>query len=380
MIDVSVMEKANEKVVSTFYDNFIYMLIYFGTLVYIYGYLEKSTRPENDITAMENQWMYLLFILFFSYFVIFLWSKGGSWKHRIFTFIIALFLLFYGIYYKSVATTNHSILSKSFILPYIFTILLFTLLTKVSTLRRYILDPLLSSVDTFNQVYEKLGGLLFSLYIIMIVYVIVFRQYNYNTPSSNTFQPLVLGPILVVSLFYFIAKFVIEMGMVKKYNMTNVMISLYLLFSIFVCFYIYTFIVSLQKLSKESPATLIEEKKREEAFEKAPFFEKYTSKYIVWVILGYLILLYWIRDIIQWGRGSAALYLFITIMLIYTSKVVVNTQSPAGGALSALYLVEWLLTTKLRWHSVSHLLDILFRGVEIRNKDAQRMPEMIVQG
>jgi hypothetical protein len=378
MIDVASIDKANTKIVSTFYSNFIYLLIYFGTLVYIYKYMENKTSKDNNLTAMENNFMYLLFILFISYFVVSLFTKGVTLKHRIFMVIIVGMLMIYGNHYKNVAFADKSILSSSFLMPYILIILLTPLFVYVNFFRKYTFDLVLPSVESFNTLYSEFSNILRSLYIVMIVYVIVYRQYNYNTPSSNTLQPLILGPIVVVSLFYFIAKFVTNIGMVKKYNITNVMISLYLIFSIFVCFYLYTFIMSLNQLAKENPETALARKREEEEFAKKPGIEKYISKYVIFVMIFCLLILYWIRDIVHWGRISALGYIFITIMLIYTSKVVAETKNGIGGFFSALYFVEWLLITKLRWNSVFHSLNIIFSGVEVTNRDVSTVPSLMV--
>lgn len=376
MIDVASIDRANTKIASSFYSNFIFLLIYFGTLVYIFKYMENKTSKDNNITAMENNFMYFIFILFMSYFIISLFTKGATFKHRIFMTILIAILIIFGIHYKNVAFGDNSILSKSFLLPYILIILILPLFVYLSFLRKYTFDLLLPSVEAFNNFYREFSGL-YSLYIIMIIYVIVYRQYNYNTPSSNTLQPLILGPIVILSLFYFIAKFVTQVGMVKKYNITNVMISLYLIFSIFVCFYLYTLITSIKQLATENPKVAFERKLAEEAFEKKPWIEKYIYKYIIFVMIACIFIIYWIRDIVHWGRLSALAYLFITIMLIYTSQVVAITKNGIGGFFSAVYFVEWLLVTKLRWNSVFHSLNIILSGVEVRNKDIHTVPSLV---
>ncbi len=373
------LEKSQQSIASTFYSNFLYLLIYFGTLVYIYKYMEKETSKDNRLTALENQFMYFIFIFFMVYFTLSLFTKGTTLRYRAFVLGIAILFIIFGIHYQNVAVENKSIFSKEFLLPYILIILICPLFVYIKAIRRFTLDPLSSSIESFNSLYESIGGFLTSLYMVMIVYVIVFRQYNYNTPSSNTFQPLVLGPIVVISLFYFIARFVSQIGMVKKYNMTNVMISLYLIFSIFVCFYLYTFILSLQQLSKENPETALKRREMEEQFAKTPGIEKYIQKYIIFIMIGSLLLLYWIRDIVHWDRISAFIYLFITIMFVYTSKIVATTKDGFGGFLSAVYFVEWLLITKLRWNSVLNVFNILFSGARITNKDVHTVPTLIVQ-
>ncbi len=380
MIDVASIDKANTKISSTFYSNFLYLLIYFGTLVYIYKYMEHKTSKDNNITAMENHFMYFIFIIFISYFIINLFTKGVTLKHRIFMIILIGILIIFGIHYKNVAFDNKSIFSSKFLLPYIWIIILFPILIYVNFIRKYTLDQILPSIESFNTLYREFSGILFSLYIVMVVYVIVYRQYNYNTPSSNTLQPLILGPIVVISLFYFIAKFVTNIGMIKKYNITNVMISLYLIFSIFVCFYLYTFIMSLNQLAKENPETALKRRREEEEFAKKPGIEKYISKYIIFVMIFCLFILYWIRDIVHWNRLSALGYIFITIMFIYTSKVVAETKNGIGGFFSTLYFVEWLLITKLRWNSVFNSLNIIFSGVEVTNKDVHTVPSLMVSG
>ncbi len=374
------IDKGNQKIASAFYSRFIFLLIYFGTLVYIYNYLKKNTSEDNNLTAMENNFMYFIFILFMTFFVISLFTKGTTFKHRLFVIIIAGFLIIFGLHYKNVAFDDLGILTKKFLTPYILLILLLPLLIYINVLRRYTFDQLLPSVESFNSVYDLMGGLLSSLYIVMIVYIIVYRQYNYNTPSSNALQPLILGPIVVISLFYFIAKFVIQIGMVKKYNVTNVMISLYLIFSIFVCFYLYTFIMSLNQLSKENPETSLARKRAEEEFAKTPGLEKYIYKYVILIMIMALFVLYWIRDLVHWGRLSAIAYLVITVLFIYTSKIVATTKDGIGGFFSALYFVEWLLITKLRWNSVLNVFNIIFKGIEVSNKDVRSVPTLVVEG
>ncbi len=97
-------------------------------------------------------------------------------------------------------------------------------------------------------------------------------------------------------------------------------------------------------------------------------------------MIGCIILLYWIRDIVHWGRLSAFIYLFIAVMFIYTSKVVAETKDGFGGAFSAIYFVEMLLITKLRWNSVLNVFNILFSGIEVTNKDVHTVPSLVVQG
>ncbi len=380
MIDLQLVEKENKSLAKEFYNNLFYFLIYFCTLIYIYGYLNKNTSKDNNITGMENKFMKFIFIIFIVYFFFYIYTKISTWKHRILMMLFGATLIGASLYYNKVVNDNKSILSKEFLLPIIITIIIFNLFIYVSFFRKYTFDLIQPSMVSFNQGYtSSISNLLYSLTIVMIVYTIVFRQYNYNTPSSNTLQPLILGVIVVISLFYFIAKFVIEIGMVKKYNVTNVMISLYLIFSIFVCFYLYTFIQSLQKLAKDSPEEAAKREAAEKAFESQPKIVQFIQKNIILVLLICIVLLYWIRDNIHWNRLSALGYLILTIMMIYTSKVVAQIKSGIGGALSAVYLVEWLLVTKLRWNSVMNVFNIIFSGIEVSNKDMHTVPSMYVK-
>ncbi len=380
MIDLQLVEKENKSLAKEFYNNLFYFLIYFCTLIYIYGYLNKNTSKDNNITGMENKFMKFIFIIFIVYFFFYIYTKISTWKHRILMMLFGATLIGASLYYNKVVNDNKSILSKEFLLPIIITIIIFNLFIYVSFFRKYTFDLIQPSMVSFNQGYtSSISNLLYSLTIVMIVYTIVFRQYNYNTPSSNTLQPLILGVIVVISLFYFIAKFVIEIGMVKKYNVTNVMISLYLIFSIFVCFYLYTFIQSLQKLAKDSPEEAAKREATEKAFESQPKIVQFIQKNIILVLLICIVLLYWIRDNIHWNRLSALGYLILTIMMIYTSKVVAQIKSGIGGALSAVYLVEWLLVTKLRWNSVMNVFNIIFSGIEVSNKDMHTVPSMYVK-
>ncbi len=380
MIDLQLVEKENKSLAKEFYNNLFYFLIYFCTLIYIYGYLNKNTSKDNNITGMENKFMKFIFIIFIVYFFFYIYTKISTWKHRILMMLFGATLIGASLYYNKVVNDNKSILSKEFLLPIIITIIIFNLFIYVSFFRKYTFDLIQPSMVSFNQGYtSSISNLLYSLTIVMIVYTIVFRQYNYNTPSSNTLQPLILGVIVVISLFYFIAKFVIEIGMVKKYNVTNVMISLYLIFSIFVCFYLYTFIQSLQKLAKDSPEEAAKREATEKAFESQPKIVQFIQKNIILVLLICIVLLYWIRDNIHWNRLSALGYLILTILMIYTSKVVAQVKSGIGGALSAVYLVEWLLVTKLRWNSVMNVFNIIFSGIEVSNKDMHTVPSMYVK-
>ncbi len=380
MIDLQLVEKENKSLAKEFYNHLFYFFIYFCTLTYLYGYLKKNTSKDNDITAMENNFMKYIFILFILYFFFFIYTKISTWKHRILMILFAATLFGASLYYTKTAESSKSILSKEFLLPIIITILIFNLFIYVAFFRKYTFDLIQPSMIAFNEGYvSSISNLLYSLTIVMIIYVIVFRQYNYNTPSSNTLQPMILGVIVMISLFYFIAKFVIQIGMVKKYNVTNVMISLYLIFSIFVCFYLYTFIQSLQKLAKDSPEEAAKRDAADEAFKKQPLILQWIQKNIIIVLLICIVLLYWIRDNIHWNRFSALGYLVLTVMMIYTSKVVAQIQSGFGGALSAIYLVEWLLVTKLRWNSVMNVFNIMFSGIEVSNKDMHTTPVMYVK-
>ena len=380
MIDLQLVEKENKGLAKEFYNNLFYFFIYFCTLTYLYGYLNKNTTKDNNITGMENNFMKYIFMLFILYFFFFIYTKISTWKHRILMIIFAFTLIGASFYYTKTAESSKSILSKEFLLPIILTIIIFNLFIYISFFRKYTFDLIQPSLIAFNEGYSSaISGLLYSLTIVMIVYTIVFRQYNYNTPSSNTLQPMILGVIVMISLFYFIAKFVIQIGMVKKYNVTNVMISLYLIFSIFVCFYLYTFITSLQKLANDSPEEAKKRDATEAEFKKQPLILQWIQQNIILVILVCIVLLYWIRDNIHWSRLSALGYLVLTVMMIYTSKVVTQVQSGIGGALSAVYFIEWLLVTKLRWNSVMNVFNIIFSGIEVTNKDMHTTPSMIVR-
>ncbi len=380
MIDLQLVEKENKNLAKEFYNHLFYFFIYFCTLTYLYGYLNKNTTKDNNITAMENNFMKYIFILFIVYFFFYIYTKISTWKHRILMFLFGLTLIGASLHYEKSAKDSKSILSKEFLLPIIITIILFNLFIYIAFFRKYTFDLIQPSMIAFNEGYvSSISNLLYSLTVVMIIYVIVFRQYNYNTPSSNTLQPLILGVIVMISLFYFIAKFVIQIGMVKKYNVTNVMISLYLIFSIFVCFYLYTFITSLEKLAKDGPEKAAKREELDKAFESQPKIVQFIQKNIILVILACIVLLYWIRDNIHWNRFSALGYLVLTVMMIYTSKVVAQIKSGLGGALSAIYLVEWLLVTKLRWNSVMNVFNIIFSGIEVSNKDMHTTPVMYVK-
>lgn len=383
MIDLQLQqvgEKENKGLAKEFYNHLFYFLIYFCTLTYLYGYLNKNTTKDNNITAMENNFMKFIFILFILYFFFFIYTKISTWKHRILMILFAFTLIGASLYYTTTAESSKSILSKEFLLPIILTIILFNLFIYISFFRKYTFDFIQPSLIAFNEGYtSSISGLLYSLTIVMIVYTIVFRQYNYNTPSSNTLQPMILGVIVMISLFYFIAKFVIQIGMVKKYNVTNVMISLYLIFSIFISFYLYTFITSLQKLAKDGPEEAAKRDAAEAEFKKQPLILQLIQKNIIIVLLICIILLYWIRDSIHWNRFAALGYLILTVLMIYTSKVVASLQSGIGGALSAVYFIEWILVTKLRWNSVMNVFNIIFSGIEVTNKDIHTTPSMVVR-
>ncbi len=380
MIDLQLVEKENKALAKEFYNHIFYFFIYFCTLTYLYGYLNKNTTKDNNITGMENKFMKFIFILFIVYFFFFIYTKISTWKHRILMILFAATLIGASLHYTKTAESSKPILSKEFLLPIILTIIIFNLFIYISFFRKYTFDLIQPSMIAFNEGYvSSISGLLYSLTIVMIVYTIVFRQYNYNTPSSNTLQPLILGVIVMISLFYFIAKFVIQIGMVKKYNVTNVMISLYLIFSIFVCFYLYTFISSLQKLSKDGPEEAAKRDAAEAEFKKQPLILQWIQKNIIIVLLVCIVLLYWIRDSIHWNRIDALGYLILTILMIYTSKVVAQIQSALGGALSAVYFLEWLLVTKLRWNSVMNVFNIIFSGIEVTNKDMHTTPSMVVK-
>ncbi len=380
MIDLQLVEKENKSLAKEFYNHLFYFLIYFCTLTYLYGYLNKNTTKDNNITGMENNFMKYIFILFIVYFFFFIYTKISTWKHRILMILFGLTLIGASLHYNKAAKDSKSILSKEFLLPIIITIIIFNLFIYIAFFRKYTFDLIQPSMIAFNEGYvSSISNLLYSLTIVMIIYVIVFRQYNYNTPSSNTLQPLILGVIVMISLFYFIAKFVIQIGMVKKYNVTNVMISLYLIFSIFVCFYLYTFITSLEKLAKDGPEKAAKREALDKAFESQPKIVQFIQKNIILVLLACIVLLYWIRDNIHWNRFSALGYLVLTVMMIYTSKVVAQIKSGLGGALSAIYLVEWLLVTKLRWNSVMNVFNIIFSGIEVSNKDMHTTPVMYVK-
>ncbi len=379
MIDINLIEKENKIYALKFYNNLFYFFVYFCTLIYLFGYLNKNTSKDNVITSMENTFIKYIFILFIIYFFLYLYTKISTWKHKIMMLFFGITLILISYYYNNIGISNISILSKDFLLPLFLVIIIFNLFIHINVLRKYTFDLIMPQLVAFNESYESsISNLLYSLTMVMIIYTIVFRQYNYNTPSSNTIQPLILGVIVLISLFYFVAKFVIQIGMVRKYNVTNVMISLYLIFSIFVCFYLYTFITSLQQLANSSPESSSQKNELEAKMKSQPLIVQYIQKYIVIVILICIILLYWIRDNVRWNRFSALGYLILTIMMIYTSKVVAEVQSVTGGTLSAIYLLEWLLVTKLRWNSVINVFNIIFSGIEVSNKDVKSTPSMVV--
>jgi hypothetical protein len=376
MIDISLIEKNNVKLSREFYNNMFYFVIYFCLLSYLFGYLEKNTKRDNSLTIMENVFMKYIFAIFIIYFVVYLLTKISSWNHKLLVFVFSVFLSMMYIYYSNV---DSSIMSRGFIVPLIIFVILFNIIIYVSFIRRNTLDRIQANLVVFNESYEKvLSNLLYSLTVVMIIYVIVFRQYNYNTPSSNTIQPMILGIIVMVSLFYFIAKFVIQIGMVKRYNVTNVMISLYLIFSIFVAFYLYTFIKSLEKLSKDSPESALKSDMEDAKFKSQPYVVQFIKNNILIILLICIILLYYIRDSVYWNRYYALGYFVLTIMLFYTSKVVSDVKSGFGGFLSAVYFVEWLLVTKLRWNNVMNLFNIIFSGIESSNKDLKTSPSLII--
>ena len=134
-----------------------------------------------------------------------------------------------------------------------------------------------------------------------------------------------------------------------------------------------------QKLAKDSPEEAEKRAALEKEFESQPKIVQFIQKNIILILLICIVLLYWIRDNIHWNRLSALGYLILTIMMIYTSKVVAQVQSGIGGALSAVYFLEWLLVTKLRWNSVMNVFNIIFSGIEVSNKDMHATPVMYVK-
>ena len=379
MIDIATtVDKYNAKVGKSFVWNILFFFIYFAILVYLNRRIKYSTGKDNTLTAQENGLMYYLFIFIVIYFVFQLFFRLNTWKHRAFMLVIIAMMIVWGVHYNKVAKDGLSAFSGKFILPLVIPLLVLPLFAYIGGLRRLTLDAVLPNTELFNEMYEKSGGFVSGIAFVMIIYYVVFKMYNQNTPESNAFQPLVLFPLFLFSFFYFIAKFLIHNNIVQKYNFSSVMVSLYLLFSVFICYYMYTMIQSLQGLSKESPETARKREAEELAFAAEKGISKYIRKYVVFVMIASLVVLYWIRDNVRWGRLSALGYIFVVVMYAVTAKVVAEKKSGFAGTVNLIYFLELFLATKLRWNSVTHLLNILLGGVEKSNRELMTEPGLIV--
>ncbi len=363
---------------STFVSNILFFLVYFGIITYLYKSMKTKTSKDNVITNSENNFMYYIFIFFILYLILSLFTSISSWKHKFFVIVIASILIGIAVNSEKLASSGKPIYDVKFFIPYFVLVPILLLFAYVPQLRTLIFEPLSVNIESFNKIYSIIGPLIKSYFYLTIIYFFVFLQYNKNTPSSNAIQPLILAPILLFTLLYFVTKFVIQLGIVKKYNFTNVMVSLYLIFSIFFCFYLYTFITSVQELAKQSPETAAAKAELQAQFDSQKGITKYIRKYVLWVIIISLVLLYWIRDNVYWNRISVILYFFVTIMLFYTAKLVKDSPSGFAGTLSTIFFLEWFLATKLRWHSVSNSMNILFSGIEHYNKDEKTVPTLLV--
>ncbi len=379
MIDIATtVDKYNGKVGKSFVWNIVFFFIYFAILVYLNRRIKYSTGRDNTLTAQENGLMYYLFIFITIYFVLQLFFRLNTWKHRIFMLCIIAVMIGFGVHYDKVAKAALPVWNEKFIVPLVIFFFVIPLFGYVAPLRRVTLDGILPNTELFNEMYEKSGGFISGIAFVMIIYYFVFKMYNQNTPESNTFQPLVLFPLFLFSFFYFIAKFLIHNNVVQKYNFSSVMVSLYLLFSVFICYYMYTMIKSLQSLSKESPETARKREAEELAFKQEKGIGKYIRKYVVLVMIGSLVLLYWIRDNVRWGRLSALGYIFVVVMYAITAKITAQKKTGMAAFVSLIYFLELFLATKLRWNSVTHLLNILFGGIEKSNRELMTEPGLIV--
>jgi hypothetical protein len=363
---------------SSFVSNLLFFLVYFGVIAYLHKSMKTKTSIDNVITKSENNFMYYIFIFFVVYLFLSLFTSISSWKHRFFVIVIASIIIGIAVNSEKLASSGKKIFDVKFFIPYFVLIPILLLLAYVPQLKSLTLDMISTNIESFNKTYSIIGPLFKTYFIITIIYYLVFIQYNQNTPSSNAIQPLILAPILLFTLLYFVTKFVIELGIVKKYNFTNVMVSVYLIFSIFFCFYLYNFITTVQQLAKQSPETAAAKAELQAQFDAEKGITKYIRKYVLWVIIISLVLLYWIRDNVYWNRISVILYFFVTIMLFYTAKLVKDTPDGTAATLSTVFFLEWFLATKLRWHSVANSMNILFSGIEHYNKDQKTTPTLLV--
>ncbi len=379
MIDIATtVEKYNAKVGKSFVWNILFFFIYFAILVYLNRRIKYNTGKDNVLTAQENKLMYFLFIFIVIYFVLQLFFRLNTWKHRAFMLCVIAVMIGWGVHYDRVAKSGVTVWNEKFILPLVIPFLILPLFAYIAPVRRVTLDGILPNTELFNEMYGKSGGFVSGIAFVMIIYYFVFKMYNKNTPETNALQPLVLFPLFLFSFFYFIAKFLIHNNVVQKYNFSSVMVSLYLLFSVFICYYMYTMIQSLQGLSKESPETARKREAEELAFKQEKGIGKYIRKYVVLVMIASLVILYWIRDTVRWGRLSALGYIFVVVMYAVTAKIVAQKKSGLAGTLNLIYFLELFLATKLRWNSVTHLLNILFGGVEMSNRELMTEPGLIV--
>lgn len=379
MIDIATtVDKYNSKVGKSFVWNIVFFFIYFAILIYLNRRIKYSTGKDNTLTAQENNLMYYLFIFITVYFVLQLFFRLNTWKHRAFMLVIIALMIGWGVHYNKVAKAGLSVWNEKFILPIVIPLFILPLFAYIGSIRRLTLDAILPNTELFNEMYEKSGGFVSGIAFVMIIYYFIFKMYNQNTPESNTFQPLVLFPLFLFSFFYFITKFLIHNNVVQKYNFSSVMVSLYLLFSVFICYYMYTMIKSLQNLSKESPETARKREAEELAFKQQKGIGKYIRKYVVLVMIASLVILYWIRDTVRWDRLSAIGYIFVVVMYAVTAKIVAQKKTGLAGTLNLIYFLELFLATKLRWNSVTHLLNILFGGVEKSNRELMTEPGLIV--
>ncbi len=379
MIDIATtVEKYNAKVGKSFIWNILFFFIYFAILVYLNRRIKYNTGKDNVLTAQENRLMYFLFIFIVIYFVLQLFFRLNTWKHRAFMLCVIAVMIGWGVHYDRVAKSGVTVWNEKFILPLVIPFLILPLFAYISPIRRVTLDGILPNTELFNEMYGKSGGFVSGIAFVMIIYYFVFKMYNKNTPETNALQPLVLFPLFLFSFFYFIAKFLIHNNVVQKYNFSSVMVSLYLLFSVFICYYMYTMIKSLQGLSKESPETARKREAEELAFKQEKGIGKYIRKYVVLVMIASLVILYWIRDTVRWGRLSALGYIFVVVMYAVTAKIVAQKKSGLAGTINLIYFLELFLATKLRWNSVTHLLNILFGGVEMSNRELMTEPGLIV--
>lgn len=325
----NIKQKMSDFLKSEFYffmKYYFYFIIIFAICFYLLLYIKNTTKNEMIVTESKI-FFYILIALLFIVINDILETPLESLNKFLLIIIFSLIVIYIisnllEHFYKD-DTFKHKLL-----LVFISTLVVFilTIIIIYFVFERNNKDVAKKLYNGFNFGINKNFGFLVFTFIYLFIYKILHSYLDWNSNMSDILCPSILGFMIVIYIFFIIIYVSYKMKIIDRVSLLNTFIALSAIFVFLMLNCLYIFMSSL--------GTICTEGATQETVN--------TQEIVSILILVSIFIILWLDDSRNWHQTGSILFIFATIVALYT-MFYYSQNHPGVGLLSFWLFIEWLI-------------------------------------